>query len=42
VRRWDGWHRHVTLALLAHAALVAARATAAAVDEKGAMAHSPR
>jgi hypothetical protein len=26
-RRRDGWHRHVTLALLAHAALVAARAT---------------
>jgi SRSO17 transposase len=35
VRRWDGWHRHVTLALLAHAALVAARA-AAALAEKGA------
>jgi len=35
VRRWDGWHRHVTLSLLAHAALVAARATAV-VSEKGA------
>ena len=35
VRRWDGWHRHVTLSLLAHAALVAARATAE-VAEKGA------
>jgi SRSO17 transposase len=35
VRRWDGWHRHVTLSLLAHAALVAARA-AAAPPEKGA------
>jgi len=28
VRRWDGWHRHVTLALLAHAVLAATRATA--------------
>ena len=37
VRRWDGWHRHVTLSLLAHAALVAARVTAAAGEaEKGA------
>jgi SRSO17 transposase len=35
VRRWVGWHRHVTLALLAHAALVAARAVAA-MAEKGA------
>ena len=35
VRRWDGWHRHVTLALLAHAALVAARATAHTDEEKG-------
>lgn len=26
VRRWDGWHRHVTLALLAHAVLAVARA----------------
>ena len=40
VRRWEGWHRHVTLALLAHAALVAARATAGA--EKGAMPALPR
>lgn len=37
VRRWDGWHRHVTLALLAHAALVAARAAVAGA-EKGATA----
>jgi SRSO17 transposase len=29
VRRWDGWHRHVTLCLLAHAVLAVARATAA-------------
>src|SRR4029453_11905616 len=27
VRRWEGWHRHITLSLLAHAALVVARAT---------------
>jgi SRSO17 transposase len=26
VRRWDGWHRHVTLCLLAHAILAVARA----------------
>jgi len=26
VRRWDGWYRHVTLCLLAHAFLAAARA----------------
>jgi SRSO17 transposase len=36
VRRWEGWHRHVTLALLAHAALVATRAAAAAGEEGGA------
>ena len=28
VRRWDGWHRHVTLCLLAHAFLAATRAAA--------------
>ena len=38
VRRWDGWHRHVTLSLLAHAALVAAHASSAAGSaEKGAV-----
>lgn len=26
VRRWDGWHRHITLALVAHALLAAMRA----------------
>ncbi len=31
VRRWAGWHRHVTLCLLAHAVLAATRAAA----EKG-------
>ena len=30
VRSWDGWHRHVTLALLAHAFLEAIRAAEAA------------
>jgi hypothetical protein len=25
VRRWDAWHRHVTLCLLAHAFLVVVR-----------------
>jgi len=30
VRRWDGWYRHVTLGLLAHAFLAAARAQAGA------------
>jgi SRSO17 transposase len=35
VRRWDAWHRHVTLCLLAHAFLVATRALAAEA-EKGA------
>jgi SRSO17 transposase len=28
VRRWPGWYRHITLALLAHAFLVATRTTA--------------
>jgi len=36
VRRWGAWHRHITLALLAHAALVVARAGAAGCDQKGA------
>ena len=36
VRRWDGWHRHVTLCALAHAALVVARACAVVAEvEKG-------
>lgn len=39
VRRWDAWHRHITLCLLAHAALVAMRVTARQDEgaEKGAM-----
>ncbi len=28
VRRWQGWYRHITLALLAHAVLAALRAQA--------------
>jgi hypothetical protein len=31
VRRWDGWYRHITLAMLAHAFLTVTRA---ATDEK--------
>ncbi len=34
VRRWDGWHRHVTLCLLAHAFLAVTRLQVAG-DEKG-------
>jgi hypothetical protein len=32
VRRWPGWYRHITLALLAHAFLVLTRTTAATGD----------
>jgi SRSO17 transposase len=32
VRRWPGWYRHITLALLAHAFLVVTRTTAATGD----------
>ena len=39
VRRWEGWRRHITLALLAHAVLVVAHAagapTTGAAPEKG-------
>jgi SRSO17 transposase len=35
VRRWPGWYRHVTLALLAHAFLVVTRATATGDRAKG-------
>ena len=34
VRRWDGWYRHVTLCLLAHAPLEVARAAANASEAK--------
>ncbi len=33
VRRWEGWYRHITLSLLAHAELVAARAAATAAGK---------
>jgi SRSO17 transposase len=35
VRRWDAWHRHVTLSLLAHAALQVTRARAASGGGQG-------
>ncbi len=35
VRRWDGWHRHITLCLLAHAYLEVTRTAVNAADEKG-------
>jgi SRSO17 transposase len=34
VRRWDAWHRHVTLSLLAHAALQVTRARAASGGDR--------
>ena len=46
VRRWGGWHRHITLCLRAHAVLVAARTATtvagAAEGEKGAIRASSR
>lgn len=41
VRKWAAWHRHITLALLAHAALVVTR-TRVATAEKGAVACESR
>lgn len=35
VRRWDGWYRHVTLVLLAYAALVVTRAAVATGSAEG-------
>jgi SRSO17 transposase len=35
VRRWPGWYRHITLALLAHAFLVVTRAQATSSDQAG-------
>jgi SRSO17 transposase len=35
VRKWPGWYRHITLALLAHAFLVVTRTTAAGGRAKG-------
>jgi SRSO17 transposase len=34
VRKWTGWYRHITLALLAHAFLTVTRAQAGALDEQ--------
>ena len=36
VRRWDGWYRHITLAMLAHAYLTVIRNQAMEGGEKGA------
>ena len=35
VRRWDGWYRHITLAMLAHAFLTATRAAADTGEKRG-------
>jgi hypothetical protein len=35
VRRWEAWHRHVTLCLLAHAFLVVMRSAAAREEDPG-------
>ena len=35
VRRWEGWHRHITLGWLAHAFLEVTRATANTAAKKG-------
>lgn len=45
VRSWDGWHRHISLALLAHAFLAVTKATsdaAAVAAIKGGPTHHPR
>ena len=36
VRRWDGWYRHITLAMLAHAYLTVIRHQALEQGKKGA------
>jgi len=38
VRRWDGWYRHIMLAMLAHAYLAVIRNQAVEQGEKGATA----
>ena len=35
VRRWDGWYRHITLAMLAHAYLSVIKHQAMEQGEKG-------
>ena len=37
VRRWDGWYRHITLAMLAHAYLAVVRNQALGEGKKGAV-----
>src|SRR5919206_252270 len=37
VRRWDAWHRHITLALLAHAYLEVTRLAATKTEKGGAL-----
>lgn len=41
VRKWDGWHRFITLALLAHAYLTVLRHHAAVIEKKGAVNRLP-
>jgi len=41
VRRWDGWYRHITLALLAQAFLTVVRAHAAGEQKGGVSPCSP-
>jgi SRSO17 transposase len=36
VRKWEGWHRHITLCLLAHAYLVVVRSIAEHEEEEAA------
>ena len=40
VRQWEGWHRFITLGLLAHAFLVVQRVRARELAEKGALSQS--
>ncbi len=35
VRRWDGWYRHITLAMLAHAYLTAIKFRRWKAEKKG-------
>jgi SRSO17 transposase len=35
VRRWPGWYRHITLALLAHAFLTVTRVQATTASARG-------
>jgi len=42
VRRWDGWHRHITLAMLAHAYLAVTAAHAPKAPAAWSLSLSPR